>query len=476
MDPILVHDSEEDNEGVQMLASPHHGLIPEDRQRHYDNHLSAIDTLPPPSSGSRPLQQPSNAQSSPSKGISFFNPSAKEQFWHHTLGSDPPSNCTPGLIPLLRRSLLSSVEKGATHRAVLCYESVVHIFLEIWDAGWGCAYRNFMMLCTALVDQHIKPEYSSLIRDPTPPTVNNLKVWIEEAWKSGFDPDGAQKFKGKLVGRKKWIGTAELYVAFTYKGIPSQLADFDTPDGNVAPLLDWIRRYFDTHTEDRPTSVQERWRGASPVVISDRMPLILQHPGHSRTIVGYEIAKDGSTTLLAFDPSFRMMGIRREALSSFRLRNRRAAQPSDGTPSTSRRPAESPKKPLRFRNKRGGPMAAGKGESPPKRLRAGSAGDDVIVIEDSSAEAEGGPSNAVPEHGGSGDGVMVEGEEREEQEMGEDEDIDMSDPRKVLKLFRVRPKTLAKKSKYQVLWCPMEDPLTESDKQARREVTSDYIC
>jgi len=50
------------------------------------------------------------------------------------------------------------------------------------------------------------------------------------------------------------------------------------------------------------------------------------------------------------------------------------------------------------------------------------------------------------------------------------------DPRKVLRPFRVDQKKLAKKDKYQVLWCPMEDPLTESDKQARREVTSDHVC
>ncbi len=28
------------------------------------------------------------------------------------------------------------------------------------------------------------------------------------AFTSGFDPEGAERFKGKLVGRKKWIGTA----------------------------------------------------------------------------------------------------------------------------------------------------------------------------------------------------------------------------------------------------------------------------
>ena len=26
--------------------------------------------------------------------------------------------------------------------------------------------------------------------------------------KSGFDPDGAEQLKGKLVGHSKWIGTA----------------------------------------------------------------------------------------------------------------------------------------------------------------------------------------------------------------------------------------------------------------------------
>jgi len=318
------------------------------------------------------------------------------------------------------------------------------------------------MLCAALVDQRMKPGYSPLLNNPTLPSVDNLKVWIEEAWKSGFDPEGAQGLNGQLVGHKKWIGTAELYVAFTYRGIPAQLADFNTPDGNVAPLLDWIKRYFDTHTQDRPTSVEERWRGATPVVISDRMPLILQHPGHSRTIVGYEISKDGGTTLLAFDPAIRMTQIRSVALSSFNLSKHR--DPSNSKPSTARHVAGSPKKSLQSRSKCAGPSAR-RMESPPKRLRAGSIGDDVIIVEDPRAMAE-----VVPEPYRNGRGVMGE----REPEVGQDEKA--LDPKRVLRLFRVDHKRLAKKDKYQVLWCPMEDPLTESDKQARREVVSDHVC
>jgi hypothetical protein len=33
------------------------------------------------------------------------------------------------------------------------------------------------------------------------------------------------------------------------------------------------------------------------------MPLILQHAGHSRTIIGYEVSKKGIVNLLVFDPS-----------------------------------------------------------------------------------------------------------------------------------------------------------------------------
>ena len=71
----------------------------------------------------------------------------------------------------------------------------------------------------------------------------------------------------------------------------------------VGPLLDWIRRYFDADSRDHQASPQEGWRGATPVVVTDHMPLILQYQGHSRTIVGYEITREGATKLLAFDPS-----------------------------------------------------------------------------------------------------------------------------------------------------------------------------
>jgi len=172
----------------------------------------------------------------------------------------------------------------------------------------------------------------------------------------------------------------------------------------VTPLLDWVKQYFDTQTEDHPTSVQERWRAATPVVISDCMPLILQHQGHSRTIIGYEIAKDGSTTLLTFDPAMyvftlhslsrsgslshgstrRMtqLDIRRIALSSLNLSKQRTGHVNDSQLSSTGHPTESLKKPFESRSKRPGPSAEGQGNSSPKRLRTDPIGDVVVATED----------------------------------------------------------------------------------------------
>jgi hypothetical protein len=131
------------------------------------------------------------------------------------------------------------------------------------------------------------------------------------------------------------------------------------------------------------------------------MPLILQHQGHSRTIIGYEIAKDGSTALLTFDPamyvftpstlvlrvvhgSIRRMtqlDIRRTALSSLNLSEQRTGHVSDSKHGSTRRLAKS-LKPFQTRSKRAGPSAEGQGDGSPKRLRTGPIGDDVLATED----------------------------------------------------------------------------------------------
>jgi hypothetical protein len=46
-------------------------------------------------------------------------------------------------------------------------------------------YRNFEMVCTALMDQQSQPLYFPLLDSPIPPSVRNLQRWIEDAWRAG---------------------------------------------------------------------------------------------------------------------------------------------------------------------------------------------------------------------------------------------------------------------------------------------------
>lgn len=39
------------------------------------------------------------------------------------------------------------------------------------------------------------------------------------AYVAGYDPAGAEHFRGKLIGSRRWIGTTEVYTALTYMGV-----------------------------------------------------------------------------------------------------------------------------------------------------------------------------------------------------------------------------------------------------------------
>lgn len=81
------------------------------------------------------------------------------------------------------------------------------------------------MACGALMNQKQQP-YFQLLDLPIPPSIRNLQVWIEAAWREGwnvfcfnntfrnltayrkgFDEEGSKTLK-KLINTSKWIGTA----------------------------------------------------------------------------------------------------------------------------------------------------------------------------------------------------------------------------------------------------------------------------
>lgn len=101
--------------------------------------------------------------------------------------------------------------------------------------AWGCGYRNAMMLVSALQLLPLSP-YSSHFQEPG---VRPIQGWVEKAWRAGYDPEGKEQLKGKLVGTSKWIGTTgetavccadpDLYAMFTSLGVPCTLCKGTIP-------------------------------------------------------------------------------------------------------------------------------------------------------------------------------------------------------------------------------------------------------
>ncbi|KAI0028638.1 peptidase family C78-domain-containing protein [Vararia minispora EC-137] len=377
---------------------------------------------------SRPRSRPSDKSS------------GHDVFWHPSLLDPPPHNCTPGLITLLRRALVSQHECGHIQRAVLCTNRAVHISREDFDSRWGCGYRNYMMACAVLMDQRSQDAYAALFKRHEPPGVRSLQSLIERAWEAGFDEEGAGQLRRRLYDTTKWIGTVELFVAFTYLGIPSQLADFVLPRRtDTEPLIDWISDYFSPPDQHEHSSFRGIWKDASAVTQTDRLPLVLQHNGHSRTIVGYEINRKGQIVLLVFDPSKRIRPpLRHMALSNFKWSEvGSVAKDRSGTQKLRQHFTQLslPRHP-----KHAIPLSSD--SRPTKRTRAGAT---AVVM-----------SRVKPE-------VIEVGSDGEAVEGAADDHVSMSDSRNL-------------KEKYQILWFPLHDPLTEQEKDARRVITSAKIC
>ncbi|KAG1819526.1 peptidase family C78-domain-containing protein [Suillus subaureus] len=416
------------------------------RHQHYEAHFNSSSSKQPSSSKFRKPAIPKDLF----KPCSFQLPLRKkpaDEFWYPTLSRPPPDNYCPGLIPLLKCALKKSHTKGSTRRAVLCYESATHICVEAFDRRWGCGYRNFLMACAALMDQQIQSIYFALLDDPFPPSVRNLQRWIEAAWKEGYDREGAKDLRN-LVDTNKWIGTAELYTAFTFRGVPSQLVDFDLSksEKGIQVMIDWIVQYFSPPNSKQGT-VTDVLRGASPVIATDKMPLVLQFNGHSQTIIGYEISKNGDTNLLVFDPSRPpRLSMRRAAIAGTSVvweqsRTNQVLQSvmhpaSNGRSSKLKRPSSS------------------SDIQQHKRTKSSESDDEIIIVEDFNE----------PKNG-----------QRSSVSAGQTQPSTL-DPGHVVNHFRLGMSKLKRKQNYQILYFPMTDPWSIEERDKRKVVTSISCC
>ncbi|KLO10423.1 DUF1671-domain-containing protein [Schizopora paradoxa] len=462
----------------------------EARQAHYEQHFSE-DQGEEPAFGEIQETTPSKQKES----MNIIRRTRDDAFWHIDSNKPVPKNYSPGLLPVIRQALLKSHSKGLTTRAALCHEGAVHISTQMMDKLWGCGYRNFLMSCSALMAQNSQPTYAPQLMEDPEPGVRNLQRWIEAAWSAGFDKEGEADLK-PLLGTTKWIGTVEISVAFSYRGIPTKLVDFAEVDKGAEIVTKWIVDYFDPvdSTSSKVASalspekktIGDALRGASPVKMTDRMPLILQHKGHSRTIVGYEMMKNGTVNLLTFDPArspparIRQAGMSQlssiqsspTASSSKRKqffervlhpRGHQRASDSSSNSSIDRKGKKRQASPS------SGPSSrSNDGNRLVKRVRGGlQSGDNVVAV-----------GNAV-------EVIDVDDDFDDEVEIIEERSSNVKvtkgamsslsealDSSEVLNSFRLRPKNVGKKDKYQILYFTMDDLLTQEEREDRKTVHS----
>ncbi|XP_019393496.1 PREDICTED: zinc finger with UFM1-specific peptidase domain protein isoform X2 [Crocodylus porosus] len=177
-------------------------------------------------------------------------------------------------------------------RCIWLSVGVDHFSSSLGDRGWGCGYRNFQMLLSSLLKNDV---YNDCLQDHTLiPSIPKIQSMIEDAWKEGFDPQGASHFNNRLRGTKAWIGACEIYSLLTSLRLKCQVIDFHKPTGPMGThprLFEWVLSYYSRGRED-----------GAKVVCTSKPPLYLQHQGHSRTIVGIEEKKNRTLCLLIFDP------------------------------------------------------------------------------------------------------------------------------------------------------------------------------
>ncbi|KAF9567624.1 DUF1671-domain-containing protein [Agrocybe pediades] len=428
------------------------------RQVHYDQHLNvgyehvvegspmkpividdnSLETSPTKSKKRSDSATASSRKNGHKKIMMFPCQRETDDFWYPAQATTPPPSFTPGLIYVLKKGIAKGHTKGLIRKAALCYGDAVHVSRESWDANWGCGYRNFLMACAGLMSQTKQPLYFPLLDSPLPPSIRNLQQWIESAWKEGYDPEGQQELK-KLINTTKWIGTADLWVAFTFRGIPAELVDFNYESKGQAKaselVIDWVVNYFTPNSpSSKPSNAFESMK-MTPIAMTDKMPLILQHNGHSRTVVGYEIDKNGATNLLVFDPSFRPDStIRNAALAEFAASGQQASSTLTATSSL-------------------------------KRKRSVVSVQDENV-QDGNSSAKRTTSTSKPLTPPKDAGQKGKGKAREGQEM---------DTFRLVKKFRLDPKSLSKKKQYQILYFPMTAPLTDYEKGQKKQVRSTKI-
>ncbi|KAA8497923.1 Zinc finger with UFM1-specific peptidase domain protein [Porphyridium purpureum] len=216
--------------------------------------------------------------------------------------------------PVVKTKAVVDHSRIKQRKAIHVTSELDHFQTNIYGHGWDCGYKNVQTLLSALlrdkvICQHLKSKHAL----QEVPTVPELQARIENAWKLGFDSEGFEQL-GSLFGQNKWIGALDAAALLRSLGLRACVLDFEIGDSITAKkkFLEWVFSYFENRC--KPGGLGKLLASAGcpacrgttnlslkrPKVIP---PILLQHEGHSRSIIGAEKYADGEIKLLLLDTS-----------------------------------------------------------------------------------------------------------------------------------------------------------------------------
>ncbi|ELU40465.1 peptidase family c78 domain-containing protein [Rhizoctonia solani AG-1 IA] len=523
----LVSTADDDNK------EPLQELSPEGRETHYEAHFNHGDGLEINELDAQLHLNPAICiqGSSPSRGIiapvthsslqRVIPPQKPREnvFWHPDCGSPvPPRLITPGIIPILARALERPGSKGGALCTPLVFNDYPHrerVVYSRWPMSCmmithclspcrqrhsyemalvllGCGYRNFLMACSALAAQDICPEYRRLLMDDIcgPPGVRNLQVWIEDAWRRGEHIFGVTMI---LLPRLAFYGhdhipmmsdtirMVQLSSATTYLGLENGLVQLGFPH---LALIQWLTAHFMEQSNDL-SSGPNGDHTTPHVYMSTKMPIVLQHKGHSRTVVGIELTKSGETNILIYDPArrpdtaIRKAGLKVHASGVTSVGLNLFPLPQKGHKHRSSTKAKGffnrviKRRPHNEMN-----------EQTPKRMRGGAVDNDNC---ESSGKENGYKLGPVEDRGHNNNGSLKDSDTnfRANSEIRPSEDnadllgnvftTQVSLVSQQVSLSTKGFSEHSKKDQYQILWFPMTAPLTGPERDACKIVRSERM-
>ena len=93
-----------------------------------------------------------------------------------------------------------------TERCLCCCASVggaglvrlQHICSARTDMGWGCGWRNLQMTTWHLLRRGGEYRQALFAGLGAPPDVASLQLWLEWAWRQGYDLEGCRQLDGRV--------------------------------------------------------------------------------------------------------------------------------------------------------------------------------------------------------------------------------------------------------------------------------------